>query len=228
MPTWPEFIAAQSEIHDQLEKEEAQALESGLRIDPLTHENKSAFNIILRPAQEVVSRLEILAQDVKELIPGAVIHPRDEIHATLARCLHFPEGSARCIQDMSRASHLIEELLPLLPRFSCRYEGYVFGHTTLIIKGIPEPRYLDAANTLIKHPRAAGLGLRLSWGLHSTIARFSKNTDSATALRLRKLISSPRFHVPSEKWFGFDDMRVAWFSANRHELRAKVFHRVPL
>ena len=227
MQDWSTFRREQDRIHAEFEVSMQCALAKGLDTDPLAASGRQAYTVVLQPEQEVREVFALLAEEVMRVVPGALIYPKhDEIHATLARCLYFPEGPARKIADLAAVNTLVETLLPRLPRLWCEHGGYIFGQTNLIAKGIPKPAYLDVAQELVEASRKAGLRLKLSWGLHSTIARFTKKTDPEVAQMLAHLIRELRFRIPVQT-YTFSEIRVGWVFVDK-KLGVEPHYRFPL
>ena len=174
----------------------------------------------MRPHARVITAAAALSRLVAEMTPGTVAYGEEAIHTTITDYMiapnFVPSGNPEhehTLEILSSSARRIVERYVIrktdIP--ACSYLGYAFNQTGVILRGTPSETFFHITQQMVKMAQQAGISLRMPWGAHATIARFSTISSAAFAQELRSFMAvfNP---LQASPYFPFQYVGVGWFA----------------
>lgn len=221
---WAQFVAKQAEIYGNFAKGAIMASEQGTKPDPALAENKGAYMLVLRPANQVLELAEAFAYEFAEVVPEAYPYRIDQLHTTV-----FDYRLAGGFQPDAQPDH--EQVLDTLCRVATHvqgytlrqkdragasYEGYAFNQTTSILKGFPNEKFFRLAISAVQVAKSEDLDVKMPWGGHVTTNRFKSAVSGNRIPALFDVVlrHNTRIKALGTDAFPYQSIDVCWFTAS--------------
>ena len=167
------FLSDQASIFSRF-RDTTTVTSDGLKASPLLGQpSRGSYLIALRHPKEITEPIEALSRRITETVP-ALMYDKANIHTTLAlyRAGPYFSPDESVLEDLAAC---VQDALPQLESPRIRYEEWLYNQDSVIIKGEAKADFFRLANTIFASLQQAGIGeIRVPWGGHITVSRFSE------------------------------------------------------
>jgi hypothetical protein len=156
-------------------------------------------------------------QNISRIVP-AICYGSDQLHTTVTDYLVTPstEIDSDILEQLCQVVNLSEHKIRSSRNIFSRW---VFGKDTVIIPAFADDFFIESAFVIQTAGKEIGLDLRLPWGSHITVARFTeKVVDQEKIRQLQELLS---FSPAGE--FILNTLIVGSFELTQNSFRLDVF-----
>lgn len=165
------FLDKQKDTYTGFKNSRETVLKEGLNQNP--YKGKGSYFIAFRPRVHDREIIETAASGILEIIPSAVPYNASNIHITITD-IGQKENFTPDMEMLDRLTNIVLASMKNIRKPEINYQGWLINKDAVIIKGIPNMEFLEAAYIIQENGRKEGLELRLPWGAHITTARFDE------------------------------------------------------
>ena len=164
-----EFLAKQEQVYDKFRSSSEQIQREGVKPHGLN--GKGGYLIAFRHPDEIAEAAGTFSTNLAQFSPLMVFHPGN-IHTTIS---DYQLG-VRFSPDLGVLNRLVSAVRETgrLAAPTIEYNEWLFNQSTLIAAGTPNEAFLEISQRIVDSAKKESLELRLPWGAHITIARFTR------------------------------------------------------
>lgn len=143
-------------------------------------DNRFGLTLLIRPCDEVKSRIQTFLKKVRSIDPGQYFYPETDIHVTVMSIVSCYDGFDLSLVDKNAYIKVIEESITRENKLNILFEGITASPSCVMVRGFAN-HYLDELrNKLRANYRKSALEQSMDKRYsirtaHSTVVRF-KNT----------------------------------------------------
>ena len=182
---YEDFIQRQTEIYLQSFRGDEQTI---LTPHKQTVQGTKGYLIAWTYPIQIADLFSAFGRNVARIVP-ALCYGSAQLHTIVTDFLVSPTTN---IEEtvLKRLCDIVDSVEYAITRPRIRFSQWVFGKNSVIIPGYADDYFLESGFRIQEAGQKKGLELRLPWGSHITIARFSEEvTDIDKIHQLQKLMS---------------------------------------
>ena len=163
-----EFIAKQEEVYNKFRDISKLEIEG---TKPSIPDSQGGYLIIFRHPLKVTEKVEGFSKRISQIVP-AIVYDSATIHTTISD-FGIKEGFAP-------EKDILEKLCNSARRVffkdtpAISYSEWLYNQNTVIVAGMPDETFLEIAQGIYSSGEKNGIKLRMPWGAHITVNRFTE------------------------------------------------------
>jgi len=178
--TLKEFIEKQNSIYTQIQDQGKKVYTEGIKPDKAVVEEHGGLLISFRHPIELMEKLEEFSLKISEAVP-AINFGVSNAHTTISDYNVAPKYRVN-LEDQETdllCKKLIKSVSESLGKAALDkslmidFTGFIYNQTTVLVTGTPNDAALNLVHSIKSSTEVLGIKLRMPWGMHITINRFS-------------------------------------------------------